>query len=76
VSAGSAVFLAHADLAERLSDAPEPFWQHVREAILAQREAENETLRPAPRPNSTKALSRSCQKVGRAPVEGSSDWRL
>jgi hypothetical protein len=35
----SAVLMAsYGALAERLADAPEPFWQHVREAILAYRE--------------------------------------
>ncbi len=31
----AAVLLADESLAGRLADAPEPFWQHVREAILA-----------------------------------------
>jgi hypothetical protein len=34
----AAIMLADESLADRLADAPEPFWQHVREALLAHRE--------------------------------------
>jgi hypothetical protein len=37
-----AVTDAPADLPERLEDAPEPFWRHVRDAVLAYREEREE----------------------------------
>jgi hypothetical protein len=38
IELSGAVILADESVAELLADAPEPFWRHVREAILAYRE--------------------------------------
>jgi hypothetical protein len=34
----AAILLADKSLADRLADAPEPFWRHVREALYEKRE--------------------------------------
>jgi hypothetical protein len=40
IELSTAVIQAHESVAEQLADSPEPFWRHVREALLAHRQAE------------------------------------